>query len=219
MASPTQVVERVGAVDLGLALAEQVQVRAGEQQDRGHAGSAFHVGVDADGANATSSARAGGSSTRLEAVGPGSTNVSPPLAFLSRRIDVEQLRRDRVGPGTAVGRPSDGDDVAVAVDGVGVDALERAGERAREHEPDRDRLAVQQLVAADGLERVARACGRRLSVARSPVRSCGSAATTSALIAAHAATRSVSTSGSRATIAVGVIASTMRGRRVVAAAA
>ena len=30
------VVERVGPVDRGLALAEQVQVRSGEQQDRGH---------------------------------------------------------------------------------------------------------------------------------------------------------------------------------------
>ena len=39
----------------------------------------------------------------------------------------------------------------------------RSSDRAEvrgEHEPDRDRLAVQQRVAGRGLERVADACGR-----------------------------------------------------------
>ena len=43
----------------------------------------------------------------------------------------------------------------MAVDVDGVDPLQRRRERAGEHQPDRDRLAVEEVVvAAGGLERV-----------------------------------------------------------------
>ena len=74
-----------------------------------------------------------------------------------RLLVAPHRRQQRVGIAGARDRRRQvegGDDVAVVGDGLGVDALERAGERSREHQADRDRLAVQQLVAPHRFERV-----------------------------------------------------------------
>ena len=86
--------------------------------------SASHTGRHADrGEGDVERARGRGRATVSRPIGPGSTKVSPPTDFLSRRIEREQRLGASAGPGTAVGRPSADDHVAVAVDGVGVDPL------------------------------------------------------------------------------------------------
>ena len=79
--------------------------------------------------------------------------MSPPTDFLSRRIGSHQFlgaRPARHGGGQV----ERGDHLLIAHRGIGVDAFERTRERARVDEPDRDRLAVQELVPADALQRV-----------------------------------------------------------------
>ena len=69
------ILEGAGAVDLRFALPEQVEVGAAEQQH-----DSTHV-ISSRAARASGSATPGTTSTPA---GPSSTNVSPPMAFLSR---------------------------------------------------------------------------------------------------------------------------------------
>ena len=118
-------------------------------------------------------ARAGrGRATVSRPIGPGSTKVRPPTAFLSRRIEASNASRS-AGPGTAVGRSERGDHVAVARDGLAVDPLERTCQRTREHEA---RPPPPRRAAARSRRPISSACASvwpRFSVARSPVRSSG----------------------------------------------
>src|SRR5947208_286445 len=78
-----ELVEGVASVDLRLARAQHVQVRPRDEQDRHHCA---QPSTPTD-SSARSSAAAGGSSTRSKPLVPGRTKVSPPFAFLSRRIN------------------------------------------------------------------------------------------------------------------------------------
>ena len=129
--------------------------------------------------------------------------MSPPLAFLSRRMSASSSPASSDVAARHLGQQAErGGHRLVAVDHVRADPLAAARERAREHEPDRDRLAVGQAVAARGLERVRE---RVAEVERRPHAGAllaGRAAMTSALICTQRVTRSPSTAGSRASTAV-----------------
>ena len=90
-----------------------------------------------------------GSSTRSSPIGPGSTKVSPPPDFLSRAHHASSVAARSGPPAHCVGQTERADERC----GGGRPRRRRcapARRRARrEHEADRDRLAVQQLVAAD----------------------------------------------------------------------
>ncbi len=145
-----EVGERGGAVDLGLALAEQVQVGPREQEDGGgHADQPPTPTAP----NATSRARASGSCTVSRPSGSGQHEGEPT----DRLLVAPHRRQERVAVGRAGYRGREierGDHVAVVGNGLAVDPFERTRERAGEHQTDRYRLAVQQLVAPDRLERV-----------------------------------------------------------------
>ena len=146
---PDEVVERGGAVLLGLALAEQVQVRAREQQDRRH----WSYPSIPTAASALRTAAGSGLSTRSIPLGPASMNVSPPADFLSRAMI--GTRSSARSPGGAwVGRPSPATRYSWCGHHVLVDPFQRSRELRGEDETDRHRFAVQQRVPRRGLERV-----------------------------------------------------------------
>ena len=152
-ASPTRSSSVVGAVDLGLALAEQVQVRPREQEDRR---SSPVSAPDADrGERDVERGRRADrrpSRDRRRREHEGEPAASPSCRA---RIEREQAASRVAVSGTAVGQA----ERTRRRRGAGRRCRRRsapahAASCAREHEPDRDRLAVEQLVAAAGLERV-----------------------------------------------------------------
>ena len=90
------VVERVGAVDLGLALAEQVQVRSRQQQDRAPCAPSCARRCRRT-ANAYRSACSGGSSTRSMPSGPGQHERQA-----AARLLVAAHEREQRPPGRAL---------------------------------------------------------------------------------------------------------------------
>ena len=86
--------------------------------------------------------------------GPASTNVSPPDDFLSRAITASSVVARRRRRARAIASPSDATTARWRSTSRRGNAFERAGELRGEHEPDRDRLAVRERVAAHRLERV-----------------------------------------------------------------
>ena len=181
-------VERVRAVHVGLALAQQVQVRAVETGARcpvrtiARSGPVRHVverrcgGVRVDPGH------------DLDAVGAVEHEGQAVDRLLVPRHEHEQLgrvdarRAARLQP--VLGRPP-----AVLVDPPAVDAPEAVGQLGRVDEADGDRLAVAQVGPPAGLQRV----GQGVAVVqRGPARvlarsSRSSAATTSALMRTQAA--------------------------------
>src|SRR5690606_3633669 len=98
--------QRGPAVDLGLPLAEQVEVRAVEQQHE-RAPGARRGGAHGDPASAASASAATVGSTPVTTStpsGPSRAKVSPSTAFLSRAISVISSSGSTPGGG-AVGRP------------------------------------------------------------------------------------------------------------------
>src|SRR5205807_9301420 len=104
----------LGAVDLGLAFAEQVQVRPRQEEHARSIGAACPGAAPRRFASAlahrapssfrTASTSAGGTSvTGCTPAGPSRTNVSPSTAFLSRPINVSNVSVSASG-GTVIGR-------------------------------------------------------------------------------------------------------------------
>ncbi len=147
----------VGPVDGRLPLPEQVEVGPRQEEDEAHVRAPMAARVATTSAVATPR-------TASTPSGPSSTNVRSCCAFLSRPMNVDELRR--LGARREVGRQIEAaDDPAVLGDPVLVDAPEPLRQQGGEEDPDGHRLAVAQVpVGVVGLARPLERVGQGVAV-------------------------------------------------------